>query len=166
MLVTCTREQGAHFDGTMFRVAGTAHRRSCSALWTSWGEMWVEAVKKCYLSTWVPFPSFFFSSAKINFLKKKSVQAIKACWLGSCFTPCTHGLNWGAECLLEKQGLLVGVESHPCQHHHVLKWFFCSTLKNPAWFCCFCLCVLHKLVRRGRAQGRTELALLQLCGEV
>lgn len=73
MLVTCTREQGAHFDGTMFRVAGTAHRRSCSALWTSWGEMWVEAVKKCYLSTWVPFPSFFFSSAKINFKKKKNL---------------------------------------------------------------------------------------------
>lgn len=57
--------------------------RSCSALWTSWGEMWVEAVKKC-LSTWVPFCSF--SNCKNKFKKKKSVQAIKACWLGSCLS--------------------------------------------------------------------------------
>lgn len=107
MQATRTHKQGARFDGTMFRVAGTAHRRSCSALWTSWGEMWVEAVKKYYLSTWVPFRSYFLALQKINF-KKKSVQAIKACWWGSCLSLCTHGLNWGAECLLEKQGLCCG----------------------------------------------------------
>lgn len=37
------------------------------------GEMWVKTVKKCYLSTWVPFCSFLGAA------KKKIVQVIKAC---------------------------------------------------------------------------------------
>lgn len=76
MQATRTHKQGARFDGTMFRVAGTAHRRSCSALWTSWGEMWVEAVKKYYLSTWVPFRSYFLALQKIN-LKKNLFRLLK-----------------------------------------------------------------------------------------
>lgn len=57
--------QAAYFDGTVFTFAGTALGRSCSALWTIWGWLWVKTAKKCYLGSWVPFLPFLALGGKI-----------------------------------------------------------------------------------------------------
>lgn len=67
--------QGACLDVAMFTVVGTALGRSCSALWTSWGEMWVQTAKKCYLGSWVPFLSFIQHCKK-----KKNQKTIYSGW--------------------------------------------------------------------------------------